>query len=223
MREFDHRVGIKICGITNVEDALLCAAAGAAMLGLNFSPRSLRCTAPATAAQIAASVRTQFPRVKLVGVFVDQERDFVRTITTDLALDAVQLHGNETVEDVVVARAPFVIKALRVSSQLPAFAAYAEKCHAILLDTWSRESPGGTGETFPWSIAAELRPQVARLILAGGLTSDNVGEAIRIVRPFAVDVCSGVEFAPGRKDEAKVRAFVKAVEKNSDEETAIRA
>ena len=120
-------------------------------------------------------------------------------------------------------RAPFVIKALRIATELPDVSAFARHCDAILLDTWSAQAPGGTGETFPWSIAAGLRPQVSRLILAGGLTSANVAEAIRRVRPFAVDVCSGVETAPGDKDETKVRAFIRAVEELNHEKTAIRA
>ncbi len=96
MLEFGNKVAVKICGITSTADALACAAAGADMLGLNFSPRSLRCITPETGAEIIRVVRERFPQVKFVGVFVDQEPDFVRTIATDLALDAVQLHGNET-------------------------------------------------------------------------------------------------------------------------------
>ncbi|MBA3607789.1 MAG: phosphoribosylanthranilate isomerase [Chthoniobacterales bacterium] len=249
MFEFGPAVAIKICGVTSIADALLCGAAGADMIGLNFSLQSLRCITPEGGADIVASAREKFPRMKVVGVFVDQEPDFVQTLATDLALDAVQLHGNETVADVVVAgggdpggidrrdlparpgsapaatmrRAPFVIKALRIATELPDVSAFARHCGAILLDTWSAQAPGGTGETFPWSVAAGLRPQVSRLILAGGLTSANVAEAIRRVRPFAVDVCSGVETAPGDKDETKVRAFIRAVEELNHEKTAIRA
>jgi len=211
MLEFEHAVAIKICGVTNIEDALACAGAGADLIGLNFSPRSVRCINPVVGSAIIAAARPQFPRLKFVGVFVDQDRAFVQKIATDLALDAVQLHGVENPEYLRWLEAPFLIKALRIASDLPFSTGFADHCDAILLDTWSAQAPGGTGQTFPWSLAAALRPDVRRLILAGGLTSDKVGDAIRAVRPFAVDVCSGVEAAPGRKDGNKVRAFVEAV------------
>jgi len=210
MLEFEHKVGVKICGVTNLEDALACADAGADMIGLNFSPQSVRCITPAIGCEIIAALRKQFARVKVAGVFVNQESALVRKIAADLALDAVQLHGDESADYVRELDARFVIKALRIGFS-GAAARVGYDCGAILLDTWDRARPGGTGRTFPWSIAAALRPQVTRLILAGGLTSHNVGEAIRTVRPFAVDVSSGVEVAPGRKDEAKVRAFLEAV------------
>jgi phosphoribosylanthranilate isomerase len=216
---------IKICGITNSEDALACAAAGVDMIGLNFSPMSSRCISPASAAEILAAVRPRFAQTKVVGVFVDQELEFVQKVTTDLALDAIQLHGEETPQYLRKLDAPFVIKALRIGRH-SASAPADYKCDAILLDTWSAKSPGGTGEIFPWSVAAALRPHVNRLILAGGLTSGNVADAIRTVRPFAVDVCSDVEDGPGRKDHLKVRRFVAAVraveeEKISSEKTSL--
>ena len=220
MFEFEHKVAVKICGVMSSAEALLCAGAGADMIGLNFSPQSVRCITPETGAEIVAAAREQFRQLKFVGVFVDQEREFVETVAAELALDAVQLHGTETPGYVHDLKVPSVIKALRVSGTPDVSAC---RCDAILLDTFSAKAPGGTGETFPWSIAAELRPQVSRLILAGGLTSANVAEAIRTVRPFAVDVCSGVESSPGHKDEAKVRAFLRAVEEFNHEKTAIRA
>lgn len=211
MLEFEHKVGVKICGVTNLEDAVVCASAGADMIGLNFSPRSVRYITSAIGCEIIAALRTQFPKVKVAGVFLNQESALVRKIAADLTLDAIQLHGDESADYVRELDPLFVIKAFRVAfSRVAAGPGY--DCGAILLDTWDRASPGGTGRTFPWSIAAALRSQAARLILAGGLTSGNVGEAIRTVRPFAVDVCSGVEVAPGRKDEAKVRAFVEVVQ-----------
>ncbi|HEY5037038.1 MAG TPA: phosphoribosylanthranilate isomerase, partial [Chthoniobacterales bacterium] len=105
----------------------------------------------------------------------------------------------------------FVIKAFRVGPSFSAAEIAAYPCDAVLLDSWSARSPGGTGETFPWSMAEALRPKVRRLVLAGGLTTANVAEAIRVVRPDAVDVCSGAESAPGFKDAAAVRSFVTAV------------
>ncbi|MEO7723523.1 MAG: phosphoribosylanthranilate isomerase [Chthoniobacterales bacterium] len=221
MLEFENKVAVKICGVTSVRDAIACAEAGADMLGLNFSPRSLRWIEPRTAQEIVDAVRAQTPQTKFVGVFLDQEAAVVEALAAKLALDAVQLHGDETAEYVRALGAAFVIKALRVGTTRPDATAY--DCAAILLDRWSAVAPGGTGETFPWAIAAELRPMVNRLILAGGLTSANVAEAIREVRPFAVDVCSGVESAPGRKNEGKVRAFLQAVKGLNDEKTAIRA
>lgn len=211
MFEFDQGVAVKVCGVTTTDDAMFCAAEGVEMLGLNFSPESLRCISPKAAAAIIASVRPLFPRTRLVGVFVNQELNTVKAITSDLALDAVQLHGEESPQYLQDLNASFAIKAFRVGPDYSDSAAAACACDAVLLDSWSANAPGGTGETFPWPAAASLRARVARLILAGGLTIENVADAIRTVRPFAVDVCSGVENAPGQKDHAKVRRFVAAV------------
>jgi phosphoribosylanthranilate isomerase len=209
---------IKVCGLTSADDARLCASIGADMLGLNFSPQSSRCINAEKAGEIMSAARSDFPAVKFIGVFVDQPLGFVQRTIDDLALDGVQLHGAETPDFVTRVGAPFRIKAIRVALNLPLTNAY--NCDAILLDTWSADRPGGTGETFDWSIATQLRARVPRLILAGGLRPENVNDAIRIVRPFGVDVCSGVEDAPGRKSESKVRRFVEAV-KCQHEESAI--
>ncbi|MGZ5002721.1 MAG: phosphoribosylanthranilate isomerase [Chthoniobacterales bacterium] len=209
---------IKVCGLTNTVDAHLCAALGVDMLGLNFSPQSLRCLDVKEAREIVSVVRADFPQVKLIGLFVDQPLDLVQGTISDLLLDGVQLHGNETPEFVHSVQAPFRIKALRVAPDFSLTNAY--DCDAILLDTWSPDRLGGTGETFDWSIAAQLRDRVRRLILAGGLGPDNVSAAIRTVRPFAVDVCSGVEDAPGRKSETKLRRFIAAVRASESVETA---
>ncbi|MEP6821896.1 MAG: phosphoribosylanthranilate isomerase [Chthoniobacterales bacterium] len=211
MLESDHEVAVKVCGVTSAADALACAEAGVDIIGLNFSPLSVRCILPEAATRIAAPVRARFPRIKFVGIFVNQELEFVRRIALDLPLDAVQLHGEETPDYVREIDLPFVIKALRVGSGRTKVDAGSYSSHAILLDTWSGTSPGGTGETFPWSLAAAVRPQVKYLILAGGLTSENVAAAIRAVRPDAVDACSGAEAAPGQKDREKVRKFVENV------------
>jgi phosphoribosylanthranilate isomerase len=211
MFEFRNRVGIKICGVTRPEEALFCAAAGADLLGLNFSSQSPRCVSLPAAKEIVPAVRAEFPQIKLVGVFVDQERVLVRETTSRLGLDAVQLHGNETPGYAGDFLGIFVIKAFRVGASFAPEAAADYPCDAVLLDAWNFRAVGGTGQTFPWAIAAELRPRVKELILAGGLTTANVAEAIRVVRPSAIDVCSGVESAPGRKDEAAVRELVAAV------------
>ncbi len=211
MLEFGNGVAVKVCGVTSTDDALACAAMGVEMLGLNFSQQSLRRISLVIAAEILATVRPRFAQTKFVGVFVDQDLQFVQTTATDLALDAVQLHGVESAEYVRDLRVPFVIKALRVSPGFSESTVADYRCAAILLDNWSASAPGGTGETFPWSIAARLRPCIPRLILAGGLTNENVVNAIQMVQPFAVDVCSGVEERPGQKNYAKVRRFLKAV------------
>lgn len=216
MFKFSNNVAIKVCGITNIDDAMECAAVGVEMLGLNFSPQSLRCLSPANAAETVAAVRAEFDKPRFVGVFVNQDRALVESLAKDLALDAVQLHGDEDPEYVRNLKAPFVIKALRVGPQFSVSSAAVYDCDAILLDNWSASAPGGTGEIFPWSIAASLRPLVRRLFLAGGLTPENITEGVRVVRPFAVDVCSGVEDKPGRKNHAKLHRFIQALRVGSE-------
>ena len=211
MHKNTSEVAVKVCGVTVLDDARVCAAAGVQLIGLNFSPASVRCVSLTKAVEITSAVRKQFPLIKFVGVFLDQELGLVQNHARELALDAVQLHGDETPEYVQALEAQFIIKALRIGDDAPSVTFAEYDCEALLLDTWNAELPGGTGRIFPWSVAAALRPRVPRLILAGGLTSENVTAAIRQVRPYAVDVCSGVEATPGRKDEAKVRRFVAAV------------
>ncbi len=223
MLDFGGRVAVKICGVTNAKDALICATAGADLIGLNFSLASPRCLTPARAAEIVATTRPLFPRAGFVGVFVDQPAELVQQLARDLSLAAVQLHGDESPAYVSTLSAPFKIKAFRVRSPSPNIPATEYDCDAILLDTWNAQVVGGTGETFPWSIAAELLPHVPRLILAGGLTSQNVGAALAVLRPFAVDVCSGVEKSPGRKDAAKVMDFIGAVRGGEEANLALRA
>ncbi|HEY5036348.1 MAG TPA: phosphoribosylanthranilate isomerase, partial [Chthoniobacterales bacterium] len=150
MFESDERVAIKICGITRREDALLCAAAGVEMLGLNFSLKSARCIAPEVAKEIVCAVRAQFLEIRLVGIFVNQELAFVQEIAAQLRLDAVQLHGDETPDFTRALSGIFVIKAFRVGPSFSAAEIAAYPCDAVLLDSWSARSPGGTGETFPW-------------------------------------------------------------------------
>lgn len=215
MFEFGNVVAVKVCGITGPADALSCATAGVEMLGLNFSPQSLRCVSPKNGMEIVAAVRARFDRTRFVGVFVDQELELVHRIATELTLDAVQLHGAEPPGYVRELNGLFVIKTLRVGTGFETATAAAYHCDAILLDTWNASVPGGTGETFPWAVAVGVQSHVRRLILAGGLTSSNVSEAVRTVRPFAVDVCSGTEEAPGRKNSAKVQQFIKAVRDES--------
>ena len=205
------RVFVKVCGITTVDDALLAARAGADAVGLVFWPGSPRRVDLETARRISAALP---PFVLRVGVFVDAPRAELETAAREVGLDVLQLHGQEAPED-LSGLPRRVVKAVPVGPGFVAESAlrYAGAADGILLD--SRPSgaspPGGTGTTFDWSLAREVREKVPFLVLAGGLTPDNVGRALTAVRPDAVDVSSGVESAPGHKDPAKVRAFLDAV------------
>ena len=203
-------VGIKICGITNTADALAAVGAGADMLGFNFYDRSRRFISVDDAHAIIRHVRKR-GEPKCVGVFVDAEPSEIRAIADELALDAVQLHGNEPPDYCQTLQPLSVIKALRVHAGFDPAVASAFECDTILLDTWHPNERGGTGAVFDWSVAAEIRRNVARLILAGGLNSRNVAAGIRKVQPDAVDVCSGVEDDARRKNAAAIREFVAAV------------
>lgn len=200
---------IKICGLTSVEDALAAVAAGADAIGLVFYPKSPRCVTPKQAAEIARAVG---PFVTTVGLFVDASWAEIESVLTQVPLQLLQFHGDESAAFCASFQRPF-IKALRMADGVDMaevedeFAATGAL--GLLLDSYSPAAPGGTGETFGWErIPAERR---LPLILAGGLSPDNVAAAVKQVRPYAVDVSSGVEIAPGRKDSAKIAAFVQAV------------
>lgn len=202
---------VKHCGITSLADAELCAGVGAWALGMVFMPGSPRRVDPDEAARIGAAMKR---RVELVGVFVNQPLDEVVLTADQVGLSMVQLHGDEgpAYADEVARRTGLgVIKAARVgdAGDVQAIAAFP-RVDYHLLDTRVAGRPGGTGETFDWRLAAHHRGAVP-LILAGGLTADNVAEAIGVVRPFAVDVASGTEASPGVKDAARVQAFQEAV------------
>lgn len=203
-------VAIKICGITNTADALASISAGADMLGFNFYEGSRRFIDVDDAAAIVRRVRRQ-GEAKCVGVFVDAEPDEIRAVADRLGLDAVQLHGNEPPHYCPALQPLPVIKALRVHAGFDPAVASAFDCDTILLDTWHANERGGTGAVFDWSVAAEIRRNVPRLILAGGLNSGNVAAGIRKVQPDVVDVCSGVEDDARRKNAAAIREFVAAV------------
>ncbi|CAN5436896.1 phosphoribosylanthranilate isomerase [soil metagenome] len=221
MFEIGSSVAIKICGVTGVDDALFCAESGVEMIGLNFASESPRQVTPSAAGEIIARVREQFSKPRFIGVFVNLDLIAVRRLIADLPLDGAQLHGDESAEYARQLDETFVIKALRVGQAQSSVPAGDYDCDAILLDSLSANARGGTGETFPWSVATDLRPRVKRLILAGGLTSENVGGAIEAVRPFAVDTCSGVETAPGRKEHEKIARFVAAVRKANEKNEEI--
>jgi phosphoribosylanthranilate isomerase len=200
---------IKLCGITRPEDAELAASLGAWAIGFILWPGSRRRADLAVAAGIARALRR---RLELVGVFVNQPLDDIVAAADALGLTHVQLHGDEGPSfcAAVAQRAGVrVVKAVRVGSA--ADVRHAERFHTDLhlFDSAARGLRGGSGETWDWSLAAQRRSPVP-LILSGGLTPDNVAEGIAAVRPFAVDVASGVEAAPGVKDPDKVAAFIRA-------------
>lgn len=202
---------VKVCGITNEADAVACVEAGAQFLGFNFYARSPRYIAPLTARRVIEGLKPRGVSVKYVGVFVDEEAETVRRVAREANLDAVQLHGSESPPYCQSLKPLSVIKALRVSRTYSPCDAAEYETESLLLDGWLENARGGTGQTFDWRLAQRTRERVARFWLAGGLTAENVGEAVKVVRPFAVDVCSSVELAPGRKDTALVRRFVAAV------------
>ena len=203
-------VRVKVCGITNLEDALASVGEGADALGFNFYRRSPRYIEPARAREITGRLPGS---VLCVGVFVNEETPAaVERIATESGVGAVQLHGDESEEFCASLAGLRVIKALRAGEGFaPERATEYYAAESILLDSFSAKARGGTGETFDWSIARRTRELVPRLYLAGGLTSENVAAAVAAVRPFAVDVCSGVESAAGRKDHARLRSFVAAL------------
>jgi phosphoribosylanthranilate isomerase len=194
---------IKICGITNADDARLCVEAGADALGFIFVERTPRYVTPEAAARIIATLP---PFVTPVGVFWDHAPGHVKAVAEQCGLGALQFHGDESPDDLREYRLP-VIKTLKVAGvgDLARMADY--RVAAFLLDSPSRWSEGEARPPIPWDVAAEAARRHP-VLLSGGLTPDNVAEAVRRVRPYGVDVNSGVEARPGRKDEARVRRFV---------------
>lgn len=197
-------VKVKICGITNLEDARHAVDSGADALGFVFYPGSPRCVDQDHARQIIAGLP---PFVTCVGLFVNEQPSRVVEVVRHVGLDVIQLHGDETPQQ--CSFPPYrVIKALRLarrgqSDELPEY-----PVSALLLDAWVAGQYGGTGQQCDWELAARIAAK-RTVILAGGLTPDNVGSAVRAVRPHAVDVSSGVEAEPGRKDPRKVAKFIR--------------
>jgi phosphoribosylanthranilate isomerase len=200
---------VKICGITNGSDARAACEAGANFLGFNFYDESPRHIAPAEASKI----RSQLPKnVEAVGIFVNAKPTMVASLSSSVRLDAAQLHGDETPSTVAeVARTIRVFKAFRVGPDfsLSALDQYRD-AFAFLLDAAHPGQYGGTGRTTDWALARRAALS-SRIILAGGLKVENVAAAIRLVRPFAVDVASGVESKPGKKDHDMLREFIQEV------------
>jgi phosphoribosylanthranilate isomerase len=195
-------VKVKICGITNLEDALKAVEFGADALGFVFYKESPRRISPEEAINIIEEIP---PFVTTVGVFVNEDISVIEGIMKSASLDVAQLHGNEPPEACIMGKR--TIKAIRVKelSDLEPLGSY--KVSAFLLDTYAPESFGGTGQLFNWDIAVDAK-QFGKIILAGGLNPDNVERAVKWVRPYAVDVSSGVELDKGRKDHNKLKLFI---------------
>jgi phosphoribosylanthranilate isomerase len=217
-------VKVKICGITNVADAREAVAAGADFLGLVFAPSRRRVTC-----EKARRIIQSFPRFKnWVGVFVDEDPAVVSSVVCELGILIVQLHGNETSANcakIVQITKHWktnrscggkvkIIKALRIRSarDILKVKRYKGVC-GILLDTYVKGKPGGTGQTFNWQWARQARKFRKKIFLSGGLNPSNVTSAVKTVRPYAVDVSSGVELRPGKKSRAKLYAFIRFAKK----------
>jgi phosphoribosylanthranilate isomerase len=196
---------VKVCGITNIEDALAACQAGADALGFVMAPGP-REVDPSTVQRIVQAIP---PFVTTVGVFVDGKIITLREIFSLCRLDLVQLHGSEDKSYVQALGLP-CLKAFRVKNGSVLDEIRASGCSTFLLDTYNSRQPGGTGQSFDWKFAAQAG-RLGRVILAGGLTADNVAAALSIVRPYGVDVSSGVEESPGRKDHEKVKRFIDEV------------
>jgi phosphoribosylanthranilate isomerase len=200
---------IKICGITNLEDAVAALAMGVDALGFNFYKPSPRYITP----QNAREIIEQLPdSVLKVGVFVNEESpDHIRQIANESGITALQLHGDESPDYCHDLADLDVIKALAVGHDFDTKVIQHYRVNAIMLDTRHNKLRGGTGLTFDWSIAQEVSKTVPKLYLAGGLSPENVANAIESVKPYAVDACSALEDIPGKKNEERMRAFVAAV------------
>ncbi|MFO7785982.1 MAG: phosphoribosylanthranilate isomerase [Thermodesulfobacteriota bacterium] len=196
---------VKVCGITSKRDAHIAAGSGASAIGLVFCPSPRR-----VSPEQARTIRRGLPSwMEVVGVFLDEVASRVRYVADYCRLDAIQLHGNETPEMCRALGMP-VIKAVRVRNRtsLDMIHIYRGNVRAILLDAWHPTQEGGRGRAFDWRLAAGARTEDVPLILAGGLTPENVGSAVAMVRPWGLDVSSGVERRPGVKEPFLVRRFL---------------
>ena len=199
-------VRVKICGITNLADAQVAVEAGADALGFVFYEKSPRFISMETAAEISKQLP---PPIMRVGIFVNPAKDLVFKAIAGCDLSLLQFHGDELSEFCTQfglrSMKAFRIRDAGSLKELPKY-----RTDALLLDAYSPDIPGGTGKKFNWDLAVEAQKLGRPIFLAGGLTPENVAEAVRRVRPYGVDVSSGVESSPGKKDHAKVRAFIHA-------------
>ncbi len=196
-------VKVKICGITNYDDAAMAVSLGAHALGFIFASMSPRKIEPATASEI---IKRLPPFIKSVGVFVNEDTNKIRDIAVYCGLDSIQLHGDETPE-MCESLMPLAIKAIRTrdDTDISQLEAYRGKVRALLLDTYSEKAMGGTGKSFNWDKAIEIKTLGLPVILAGGLTPSNIKEAIKKVKPYGVDINSGIEKSPGKKEHALMK------------------
>lgn len=198
---------IKICGITSGSDAQMAVKSGADAVGFVFYEKSARAV---SVEQTTAIIKTLPPFITTVGVFVNERPEKILSIADEAGLTCIQLHGGETpleCEKLSAMTSRKIIKAVRVRSEADLKNIGDYKASAVLLDSYKDSSYGGTGEVFDWNMAKGI-PAGCNLILSGGLTPENVSQAIRLVRPYAVDVSSGVESSPGKKDSEKIKRFI---------------
>lgn len=201
---------IKICGLTREQDALYCAEKGADYLGFIFVPSTPRFIEPEKAAAITTKIRERENRPRLVGVFRDASIDYMREIASLAGLDAVQLHGTETDEDIRAIGLP-AIKTFRVGDTLPDTTSHPS-AEWFLFDTFDERRIGGTGRRFDWSLLA-VYPREKPFFVSGGLTPDSVAAAVSLVRPDGIDISSGLEAEPGIKDLARVDELFRRVKR----------
>jgi phosphoribosylanthranilate isomerase len=202
-----QRVKVKICGVRTLEEAQAAMACGAQALGFNFWQKSARFIEPQEAREI---IQRLPPFISCVGVFVNESAQRIDQIVEQTKINAVQLHGDEEPEFCAQISAVKIIKAFRVGEDFNLDMLKKFPVHAFLLDSKVTGEYGGTGQRFDWRFAVEAK-QTAPIILAGGINIENVAEAIQYVRPYAIDVCSGVEAEPGRKDLVTLREFMSEV------------
>ncbi|HEY6045749.1 MAG TPA: bifunctional indole-3-glycerol phosphate synthase/phosphoribosylanthranilate isomerase, partial [Pyrinomonadaceae bacterium] len=206
-------VKVKICGVTNVQDALAAVEAGADMLGLNFFRPSPRFIEPPAAREIVDAVRV-VSSVAIIGVFVNETIEKILEVANKLHLDGIQLHGDETAEFCAQLKNSFaglVIKAVAGTAALAIDSLRDYPVDSIMIDAFDPRLRGGTGHSADWTIARKATAGLANVILAGGLSAENVGAAIASVQPSAVDACSSLEASPGKKDFKRMKEFVNAV------------
>jgi len=211
-------VSVKICGITNLDDARAAISAGADMLGFNFYEQSPRFVTPETAGAIIEDIRANTSsgqRPLMIGVFVNAAMEHIFNIAAAVKLDGVQLHGDETTEFCEQLKNHYgqglVYKAINGSEELDLKTLVEHPADAILIDAFDPQLRGGTGHLANWTMARKASQLLPRIILAGGLSPENVRDAIKSVRPFAVDACSSLEVSPGKKSAKRIREFVDAV------------
>jgi phosphoribosylanthranilate isomerase len=202
---------VKICGITNLDDALAAVDAGADLLGFNFYPASPRYIEP----ESARAIGDRLPAAVLtVGVFVNEALDALEKTASVAGISALQLHGNESPEYCKALKDHYLIKVFAAGPEFLPERVLDYDVQAIMLDAYDKGGiGGGTGRLSNWSVAAKTTELFPRLFLAGGLSADNVAQAIELVNPYAVDACSRIEDSPGRKNHERMRAFVAAVRK----------